>query len=381
MTTRADRFTIGRVITALALAGFAVASIGTGLDRASDGDRGWSELIPAPFRSRADAVAANAALARQDADAVIDYAAKAVRSAPLDADAIALLATGYAIAGRDDDADAAFRAAAGMGWRNPLTQFYWIDESFVAGRPDLAAARADALLRGDPSRQDAGAILGQFETGEDRQAALAERLAERPNWSIEFLSPGDLPPESLSARAAVLASDAIGAEPLGCGAVARLASAVAMRVGPDQAEAILGRHCPGAESLNGLRDSQFASLDTPNRESPLGWQRVESGSVSASRSMRGGSTAIALTNYTPTPRPVLRQAVWLEPGEVSFSWAVVEGRKDRFAVSLDCGKPARPVVRTQAEPVPVPPCAMQHISLWVWPGDGPVVVSGLSLET
>lgn len=381
MTTRADRFPAGRALGAIALAGFAVLAIGSGLDRASGVDPAFAELTPGPFRSTADLVMANAALVREDAGAVVELAGKAVTSAPLAPDAIAMLATGHALAGDADKADAAFRAAAGTGWRNPLTQFYWIEKSFEAGRPDFAAARADALLRGDPSRSDADFIFAQFEEGGDARAAMAARLAERPNWTVTFLSPGDLPAERLRARAAVLASDAIGAEPLGCETIARLASAVATRVGPDEATSILDRHCPAFESLHALRDADFTSLDTSNRAQPLGWQRVANGSVSASRSMRDGGTALALTNYTPTPQPVLRQAIWLSQGEANFGWSVLDGEADRFGISLDCGKPVRPGEgQGGAATLLVPSCAMQYVTLWVWPGNGPVVISGLSLK-
>jgi len=360
---------------------FAVLALFSGLDRASANRPGLAALVPSPFRSVAAVTTARRDLANEDAAGAVRASTQAIRSAPIDYSAPALLGTARLL--KDDFArgDAAFRAAAAFGWRDPLTQLYWTDVSLNVGEPELAAMRADALLRANPARRNAQEVLRRFEEDPSARRALAERLALRPDWLQRFLSPEDLGAQPLSGRAAILTDPAMGDVPLGCARVARLAVAMADRVDADTAEAVRMRHCPGAQSLYALRDASFAGLDDWKDPDPLGWKAAESGSVTVRRELRDGHPVIVLNNDAPGARALLEQPEWLAAGTVEAQWRVIEGAGDRFAVSLDCGQPRRPrFAPSQRQRMDVPACQRQRLSLWLAPGSGPVVIGDFALS-
>ena len=133
------------VLPALVL--YLVLAWGSGLDRSAQQREIDARLVPAPLRS-----GVLFAQARQFIDAGIAGSAfaparLALARDPANPAAPALL--GAALAGKRDHvaADRAFRVAARLGWREPLTQLYWFQVSL--GQNDFinAVLRFDAIAR------------------------------------------------------------------------------------------------------------------------------------------------------------------------------------------------------------------------------------------
>ena len=156
---------------------------------------------------------------------------------PLSALAAGALAAAEWRAGNGAMAERVFRHAAQLGWREPVTQLYWLQVAAAAGEWDNAAKRYDALLRVDPRRAALAELAAQVEGAGAGRASLARRIALRPHWLADYADPpGPLAESALLARAAVLReADARGA--LDCGVAARLGRRL---VGAGLAQAVDG---------------------------------------------------------------------------------------------------------------------------------------------
>jgi O-antigen ligase len=115
------------------------------------------------------------------------YASNALRLSPDHFSAVAVLAVAESEAGHAFRAAELMDIAAGGGWRDPLTQVWLLDTALKAGETDVAAQRADALLRQQLLKQDASNAARRLLTSESGRRALTIRMVDKPAWRTPFL--------------------------------------------------------------------------------------------------------------------------------------------------------------------------------------------------
>lgn len=353
---------------------FAALALGSGLDRLSASHPGAAKWVPAPFRAEAWRAEAAARLAAGDGRAAGMAAKEALRADPIDPRSTALLGASLLAERKAVPADRAFRVAARFGWRDPLTQLYFMNAAFSAGQPRLAALRLDAVLRQAPFLPVRDMLFAQFEGSPDRRAALAERLALRPAWTEAYLvRSGDLPLASLQARAAIVSSMK-GAD-WNCDTVEPLVIRLIAKGGVADAKKLWLAQC--AQASPGIADPRFARLQQTRMPVPFEWNLAASGDISVGPANDGAGLLVRVSG--PTSRLVAWQMLTLAPGRYRLSWIAQNpsgGSARGAAIALGCSQEEREFVpahdrgngRFEAEVTIDDSCIGRYLALWQAPG-------------
>lgn len=340
---------------------YVVFAWGNGLDRLSAREPAVAAAVPAPFRNHAERVEAMLDLAGRRSAHAQQPAAAAIAASPADASRLGLWATSRLAAGDAQGAREGFVLAARGGWRDPLTQAYWLEAALAAGEWDRAAERLDALLRADPEMPGRDGLVGRFEGKAEGRAALANRLAQDPIWSGYVLrGTRGLDDEALERRAATVIAAAGSGRKLGCSKVGPLVQQLVDAGRGDAARGVWTAHCESGGTGNGLADGNFARLARDGESGPFGWRRVRDGDVSL-RPLRGEG-GLLLSNDAPSARRVLAQALLLEPGDYEVK---LDGDGARVAASLDCGSASRPAFGKEGRSTVRVECAAPTLTIWV----------------
>ena len=146
-------------VTGLALAAYAIAAVGSGLDRIAATRPSMARLVPEPFSARAKISAAGAAFDRRDYALALHLAKEGVVKEPVDNHALGNLGAALAMSGDGRGAERAFTVAAATGWRDLPTQVYWYQRAMQAGDLRVASQRLDAILRVNPQWPLAGSPM------------------------------------------------------------------------------------------------------------------------------------------------------------------------------------------------------------------------------
>ncbi|ANU06907.1 hypothetical protein [Paraurantiacibacter namhicola] len=351
----------------------AVPTLGSALDRISADHPTMAGHVP-------DIIASEAMLARGRMAALADdyaraeaLAAKAIASSPADPRMLGLLGQARLQAGDADGAEAAFRASAAFGWREPATQAYWLQAALGAGDWASAALRADALLRARAPLRSDFALLAPFEATAEGRAAFAPLVADAAPWTEAYLMPGNsADADGLLRRAGMLSADGIALTDR-CTKTAPLVMKLADLGYQSQARSLAGVSCGEAASGEGLVDSDFRQFGQ-GEASPFGWRKAPSGDVSIGRA----DGALRVRNRASAPRLVAWQPVMLEEGEYR---AVLKGADSgRWRISLDCD--GQPAARAPARGLAfsVNDCPSPALGLWLEPGAGEADLAGIILE-
>jgi hypothetical protein len=372
---------IARVLVSICLAGYAVAVIGSGLDRVSRRSPAVESAVPWPFRAEAERAAASTALLRKQNALAAAHARAAVASDPVDIDSAALLGSSLLVAGQDDAAAKAFRVAASFGWRNVATQGYWYAAALQAGDLRVAADRADAILRTHPRLVDEEQLLEPLESQPAGRALLAEHLAQQPPWAGSYLAlPPDSPPGLLQTRFQVVSELGARKVSLGCETAAPFAKSLIRSDRWNDAKAFWNANCPQARVSGLIGDPQFASVDKGvGPELPFSWHVQRSGDVLL-RHDGSAQGALLVTNSASATRLIFHQPVALVPGVYRLRALPSHGRSETgtLAASLGCnGKFPYPSaidgdLLGQGQTLHVEPCPHQNLALWL-SGNGTAV--------
>lgn len=370
---------------------FTLLAVGNGLDRASARNPELARYVPGFLAAEAHRTAAATALQAGDHSLAVTAATRAVAADPIDPRSTALLGATQLASGQAVKADRSFRVAARFGWRDPLTQLYFMNVALNARQPRLAALRLDAVLRQAPNFPVRDMLLAQFEGTAEGRAALAERLALRPAWTMAYLQHAsmlELP--ALQARAQVVGS--LAANPWGCDVIYPLVVRLVLAGGPIEARALWQAHCPSA--TQGIADPHFAALPLSRAPVPFEWNLVGSGDVSAmpASQTRQGATGLLVRVGGPSPQPVAWQMLVVPAGQYTLSWtAQTDTGKvpDGAFVSLSCTPTGRSPVAALAAPggkgqysavVRIGDgCAAPFLTLWLAPGSDEVRFDDLVL--
>lgn len=378
----------GKAVALAAVVAFAALASANGLDRAAAVNGGVASWVPQPLRAEAYRAQAEAALRAGEFGAAELAARQAINADPVDPRSAALLGASRLAAGRPAAADQAFRVAARFGWRDPLTQLYFMDAALNDGQPRMAALRLDALLRQAPYFPVRDMLLARFTATEAGRQALAERLALRPAWLDAFLGGGaDLPVAALEARAGV--AEAIPGERLGCARVAPLVTRLVNKGSARSAKQLWLAQCPAA--AKGIADPGFAAAGRSSNPTPFEWNLAASGDVSAAPAAAPQSGLLARLS-APASRPIAWQMLVLEPGRYRLTGRAVyaDGTMAKsFALSLPCRfgdrtpleiTPGKAAGSFSADVEVDAACSGRYLTLWLTPAGDEVRFDAFAIE-
>lgn len=369
-----------------AVLAFAALALGSGLDRASAKDPRLARYVPGFLASEALRVEATQFLQAGDSGKTIAFAKQAVLADPIHPRSTALLGAGHLAARQNVLAERDFRIAARFGWRDPLTQIYFMNAALAGGQPRLAALRLDAVLRQAPNLPVREMLLAQFEASEAGRAALAERLLLRPAWTSAFLGDHNiLTPEVLEKRAAIVAG--LPGPRWGCDEVAPLVGRLVLAGSVPAAKALWQAQCPSA--VAGVADPHFAGLNLSRQPVAFEWNLIGSGDISATPTTPAGR-GLLIRLSGPSSQPVGWQMLALAAGQYRLSWTAATSAGEsaqNLSLSLSCALSDRKPLaarsagkgRFEADLDVDAACPGQFLSLWLAPGseevrfDNPVV--------
>ena len=371
------------VLPALGL-GYAV--LGSGLDRMSAANPALSATVPQAFRAAAWRSGAALDNAKGRSVAAREKATLAILADPMDAAASSSLGLARLKLREGVAAEAAFRVAGQLGWRDKTTQLYWMALSAASGAFPLAAQRADALLRQDARLREQPSLLAPLEaTGEGRKA-LATRLAQRPVWfgdywyKLYLLDPGQL-----ANRSRMLDEPALRPPIMACADV-RTMALLLVKSDLGRSRAILQRYCPRRIG-DLLTDGGFEAAQLSNT-SANGWQFTGEGGLDIRFESAGsaGKTVVVVSTL-PMRQVFASQALELAPGRYRVSWRM-PGKAVGIVLRLTCQQnaghflAATPKARDRlaANAEVGADCPLQWLDLAVDPGAGPVTVDDVKVE-
>jgi len=334
---------------------YALAAAGSGLDRII------AETPPAsPAAGSRPPLFADASLRRAAAielsagrfTEAARLAREAIIRSPVEPASTGLLGAAWLGEGKTARADTAFRVSGQLGWRDSITQTYWMQAALLGGDLPVAAQRLDAILRQHPAKAADPALLAPFETSQEGRIVLAQRLAENPGWTSAYLNPNGPVASAQLAQRAQVAGLLAKQRQLGCDGIARFVRIMIADGAVLPAHELWQMHCPGTKG-QAITDPDFAN-GVRNDPSPFAWQRNSDGSI---RVRSGGSDGgLVIENSAPFPRNFARQLLVLTAGDYRLSWRAQEsdGRvSDRIEAFTGCtnetsGKIlARPVAGTR----------------------------------
>ena len=365
------------------LACFAIVAIGSALDRIGESDPSAAGLVPSFFAARSLDNSAAALIARQEYSAALPLAQDAVATLPLNPRSTGLLGAALLGTNQPQAADAAYRVAGQLGWREPLTQSYWIQVAMATGDWAIAAQRLDALFRTRPLLAGRAEVSRPMEMLPEGRAAIARRLADRPGWKAIYFNPSsDIGAEGLQARAQIFA-----ATPVQTGERCDIAGRFArLLVANDQiatAREVWRSQCDLAER-SALFDGDFRAAKSGNA-SPFGWEYLPDGSVNVSKQGGGG---VQVGTSASFPRQFARQLLAAAPGKWQLEWQEAgSGSDNRIVPSLDCrnGAPRPGAVSSVGEgafsaSIVIPErCDTPWLNLFVSPGAERVALKRMRL--
>lgn len=374
-----------RYLTAICIliAAFGIGSLAllSGLDRLSSSEARMAGIKPAYFSPVAARSLARVALTANQPNQAEIWARRALTAEPLDPGSSALLGAALYAQGHLARADDAFVVAGRLGWREPITQLYWMQIALNRGATEIAAQRLDAVLRQMPGFPHGDQLLGQFTNSDAGRRALAARLARRPAWLTTFIKPtAGIDPGQLRERAAMLGL--LAPQVLNCGEVATLIDRLAQQGDVDQGLKMWRSACFAGKVQGLLPDPGFAEATLGEQRTLFDWNFPADANLSVELLPGAGGTQKLRARVTAaSSRAVTQQLLALPPGGYRLSWNAKDdsgAAAARFTASLGCGTPqtggtpaklvdlqqARFSVDLNADPG----CPGQLLVLWLAPG-------------
>lgn len=375
-----------RLTILLALLAYVALAMGSGLDRLTAKEPGMARIVPSAFAAEAHRAMAARALRSGKAEA-LTAAQGAVAADPVDPHSAALLGGASLLSGQPKQADLSFRVAAQLGWRDPMTQLYFMNQALRSGDTDLAALRLDALLRQNPLLPVRDMVLSKFEGSSQGRRALSRRLALRPPWTSEFMGKeGSLPLSVMRKRAAIVAN--VPGKRWGCDAVAPLVRSLVQGGDTAAAKRLWIAHCPDASP--GIADPAFSRLSASRPATPFDWNLVGGGdiavlpaaakqagliaTVSGAASRRIAWQMLTLPAGTYWLRGIARVLPGTRAGALTFSLSCDPG--ERRPLPINYSNDGHFNARIEVDRT----CAGQYFTVWLAPVTQPVHIERIAIE-
>lgn len=312
---------------------FAIAALGSGLDRVALKNPALAENIPPLFAAQAYVVLGQKAILNKDYHRAQHYAELAVRASPIEPQNVALLGVGRLALGDSVGADKAFRVAGLLGWRVPITQMYWENRALAVGDLRVATLRLDAVLRGLPAMIGNRALMDPIERGAAGRKILAEQLHSTPKWLDDYVLAADAPPDYvLRLRAQVLEEAATQGTILGCSRIAPLTRRLVLAGDVPTALQLWRAQCPSAG--NGLLADLDLKAASHESLSPFAWELASDADLSSN--LRSGNIGgLEVSSTASGTRAFMRQLLPVTEGRFRLSWKM-KGDPARIAIALGC---------------------------------------------
>lgn len=332
------------------------------------------------------------------------FAKQAIARDPMRQTGVALLGLAQLHRGAEEEANATFRVAAALGWRDPITQLYWANAAIASGDEDLGAQRIDAVLRTGKAQGAATPILQQLEASPTGRLAVAKRLALIPTWTGSYVAAiSSLPdPEAIRARIATLSlARSTGLVP-DCPGIAGAARSLASGKRYREAADLWFSVCsPKGDVEGSLIDGEFERARYSASPSPFEWKLEASGAievlVEAPPTPMSGK-ALGFRTTGSSREAVARQLILLKPGSYRVSWRSLPAGTARTSPALfgvTCAGSGKAIsspsivgegaARHAVDfDVPVEGCPAQSVSILAEPPQGAdggmVYVDGVTIE-
>ena len=240
------RIVLGVSLSLVAL--YAMAALDSGFDRMSafDPAGAWQ---PELLRVDASRVAAAAALSAGDVPKAERFAREALLRAPTNRQTTALLATALLLSGEDPAARRAFAIAHRGGWRDPLVQSYWLNNSLVEGRPRNAVEHFEAIVRSWPNFPATDQLLAGVMANAEARAILIERLSKHTTFARAlFTVDATDSSHSVVLRADLSSDPAFKRQPLDCEILEPVIKGLKLRRMIERATVVRRMHCRAGAS-------------------------------------------------------------------------------------------------------------------------------------
>lgn len=326
---------VRRAGVVMGLLALAVAAILSGTDRQSRDFPNSPSFVGWPYDSGAARSHAILAFVRQGPERAIGYARRAVASDPISAQAISILGRAQLYSQHTTEAHEAFRVSGQLGWRDGMTQIYWLDQALQDEDYKVAAERLDALLRQAPTDENRDRLLAAVAATEAGRSALAERLKLAPVWARTMITTvGDLPADQVLQRTDLMrrtgkgvwdcpTSEFITQRLINLGMIA-------------EAQSVWQLNCETSGAL--LYDGGFDHIDPLQKSTAFDWQLSNRGDAEITID---GDLArnLALEVTGTVSLQIVQQIVVLKPGRYQLTWRTpnsspAQGRA--LQVSLAC---------------------------------------------
>ncbi|HET9160627.1 MAG TPA: hypothetical protein VFN88_08445 [Caulobacteraceae bacterium] len=272
-----------------------------------------------PGNSEAAFAAANhavgEALTGSEIDEATGRAARALRSSPLSAANLRVLAQAYQLKGDDGRAHALMELAGRRSFRDTPAQLWLFQEDLSAGRFDKAFVRADLMLRRNPDLEGFlfPAMVSRLDAPAARTAML-DRLRRGPNWRPSFIQGLAQGGEQGGVAPWLLTNLTSSPNPPTPQEIAFVSRGFIGKGDWAAARAWSGRFRASNEPL--LFDGDF---EQTAREPPFGWRFEEKdGAVASIEPLDGGHSLFA---QFPVGRsaPLAEMLMLLQPGHYRLS--------------------------------------------------------------
>lgn len=297
-------------------------------------------------------------LSRGDVDGAIDSAMTALRIAPVQPRAISILAAAQAMDGKPLLAARLMDLASRSGWRDPIAQLWVMHLALQTGHFEMAAQRADALLRQRRFESHAVAALRLLEIAGGQQA-LADRLAENPAWRRAFLTDtAGLAPSQLPARTRLLLELHARGEGLEESEIAASVNALTAASQAPEARSLWLRLTRTGSPPSAVSDGSFERIARRNGStSPVQFEWKMTDPIDADMEIAAspggsGGQALRVTAGAGAAGTLLEQVLTLDAGRylLSFEFAAKGGEFPvRWSIICADGRTLeqRPIGRTE----------------------------------
>lgn len=309
---------VRRLVSAAGLIVLAVAAVLSGSDRQSRDFPNSPSVVGWPYDTGAARSKAALAFVRRGPASAIGYARRSILSDPISAQAVSILGRAELYSQRFPEAQQAFQVSGQLGWRDAMTQIYWLDQALQGNNYQVAAERLDALLRQSPDDENRDRLVAAVAATPEGRDAIAKRLKLAPPWARLLLTDlRDVPTDQLLQRLDLMQRTGKGVWE--CSVTEGLTQKFIDLGKLDEAQAAWRLNCENSNSL--IYDGGFEHFDTLKPTAAFDWQLSNRGDTDiAIVTGSDGHRLLALEVNAVVTLPIIRQLVVLQPGRYRLTW-------------------------------------------------------------
>ena len=328
---------LGRAAAVGGLIGLAIVALLSGSDRQAREFPSSPSYVGWPYDTGAARAKALLAFVRTGPASAIPYARRAILSDPISAQAVSILGRSQLYAQQFSAANRSFSVSGQLGWRETMTQIYWLDQALLGGDYQIGAQRLDAILRQAPLTEERDRFVSAIAATPEGRAALADRLKLAPIWAKPLMSEvWHLPADQVLQRVDLMRRTGKGV--WACADSEKISQRLIDLGLIDEAQSVWRLNCGTSHSL--VYDGSFEHFDTLKTTTAFDWQLFNRGDANISIAQDpSGNRSLALEVTASITLPIVRQFVVLKPGRYRLVWHTPDTPQSQtkgLRVSLTC---------------------------------------------